>query len=286
MLRAMNFALLAVAVAATVAVTVVITLALTRRRYKRRFRAMYQKADLQRMNAVYAPPPRQRLHVYTVATERTPGLEALAASCHRRGLGLHVLGLGNLWQGFGNKYLWTAEYLALQRLPDDDVMVFVDAYDVLALADEAEILAKFEATGARIVYTAEKVCYPDADLAERFPPSATPFRFLNSGGAVGRVGDMRAMIAAIGFATTDDDQRAITRYFLDHPGAIALDTRCAFFLPLFAVTDDELALDKGEGRVTLLATGERPCFLHGNGPSVKYLGDLGQRIGVLPAAGA
>jgi hypothetical protein len=281
MLRAMHFTLLAV----VVAVAVVLTYALTRHRYKTRYRDKYQKADLQRMNAVYTPPPRQRLHVYTVATQRTPGLEALAASCHRKGLGLHVLGLGNLWQGFGNKYLWTAEYLDLQRLPADDVMVFVDAYDVLALADEAELLAKFDASGARIVYTAEKVCYPDADLAERYPPSPTAYRFLNSGGAIGRVADMRAMIASIGFATTDDDQRAITRWFLEHPGTIALDTRCAFFLPLFAVTDAEIALDTNEGRVTLLATGERPCFLHGNGPSVTYLQDIGRRLGVMPAAG-
>ncbi len=278
MLRAMTFALIAVVIA------VALTYALTRHRYKTRYRDKYQKADLQRMNAVYQPPPQQRLHVYTVATQRTPGLDALAASCHRKGLGLHVLGLGNLWQGFGNKYLWTAEYLDLQRLPDDDVMVFVDAYDVLALADEREILAKYDAAGARVVYTAEKVCYPDAALAERYPASPTAYHFLNSGGAFGRVADMRAMIASIGFATTDDDQRAITRYFLEHPGAIALDTRCAFFLPLFAVTEPELELDASEGRVRLLETGERPCFLHGNGPSVAYLNELGRRLGVLRAA--
>ena len=269
----MSLTLLAVAIA------VPLTYWLTRHRYKTRYRDKYQKADSQRLNTVYLPSPEQKLHVYTVATRHGPELDALRASCHRKGLGLHVLGINNLWQGFGNKYLWTAEYLDLQRLPDDDVMVFVDAYDVLALADEREILEKFRASGARIIFTAEKTCYPDPELAERFPPSPTPFRFLNSGGAIGHVSDIRAMIGAVGFQTTDDDQRAITRYFLDHPGTVVLDTQCAFFLPLFAVDDAELAVDPGEGRVLLHATGQRPCFLHGNGPAVAFLRELGRRLG-------
>lgn len=261
-------------------IAVPLTYWITRHRYKTRYRDRYQKADLQRLNAVYQPPPDRKLHVYTVATRPDPALDALIDSCHRKGLGLHVLGINNLWQGFGNKYLWTAEYLDLQRLSGDDVMVFVDAYDVLALADEREILEKFRESAARIIFTAEKTCYPDPSLAVRYPRSPTSFKYLNSGGAIGYVSDVRAMIEMIGFQTTDDDQRAITRFFLDHPGRIALDTQCTFFLPLFAVGDAELDLDLNEGRVVLRETGRRPCFLHGNGPSVTYLHDLGQRLGV------
>lgn len=276
----MSLALIAAAIAAA------LTYWLTRRRYKTRYRDMYQKADSQRLNAVFLPPPEQKLHVYTVATRHCHELEALSASCHRNGVGIHVLGINNLWQGFGNKYLWTAEYLDLQRLPNDDVMVFIDAYDVLMLANEREILQKFRESGARIIFSAEKICYPDPELADRYPPSSTPFRFLNSGSVIGHVSDIRTMIRAIGLQTTDDDQLAMTRYFLSHPDAVDLDTQCTFFLPLVGVSDVELSVDRNDGRVHLLATGQRPCIIHGNGPSVVYLRELGERLGLAgPGAG-
>jgi hypothetical protein len=263
-----------------IVIAVIATYVITRSKYRNRYRDKFQQADTQRINAMYCPPPQQKLHIYTVATRPDPGLDALVASCRRKGLGLHVLGHHNRWQGFGNKYLWTAEYLDLQKLPDDDVMVFIDAFDVLTLADEQEILQKFRASGARIIYTAEKNCYPDVSLADRHPASPTPFRYLNSGGGIGYVADMRAMIAAINFKTTDVDQHEIMLYCLNHPDKIVLDTQCEFFLPLFAVEESELKVETDTGRVLLLQTNQQPCFLHGNGPSIGYLNELGKRLGI------
>jgi hypothetical protein len=271
-------------VLAALVVTAVCTHAWARRKYRKRYQKQYQRADTQRLNAVFRPAPNpDALHLFTVATRPDPALDRLAQSCHRQGIGLHVLGLGNLWQGFGNKWLWTLEYLRLQQLPADAIVAFVDAYDVLCLADAAEIVKRFRHRGARIILSAETGCYPDPEMADRYPAASTRFRFLNSGGLIAYAGDLMRVIEAISFQTTDDDQRNFTRYFLAHPDEIELDTRCEFFVSLFGLSENDFQLDREAGRVTLRETGTQPCFLHGNGTSVSLLWTLGQQLGLCDA---
>ncbi len=47
------------------------------------------------------------------------------------------------------------------------VFGFRDAYDVLFNADESKILAKFHEFEARVVFSAEGFCWPDANLASK-----------------------------------------------------------------------------------------------------------------------
>ena len=247
----------------------------TKRHYKKKYREFYRRADPQKLNAFFRPSPMLKTaHLYTVATYRDTRLNNLVASCHIHGLGVHVLGLGNNWQGFGNKWLWTAEYIREQQLPPEAIVAFVDAYDVLCLADPEELVAKFERFGSRVIFSAERGCHPDSNRADLFPSAPTSFRFLNSGGAIGYAADLVEVIDAARFDVAADDQQTFIDYFLANPGKLTLDHNAEIFLSLFDVAADELAVESEHGRIFVKETRSRPCFLHGNGPSVSLLDKL------------
>ncbi len=261
---------------ATISFTLVfITYYTTKKIYKNRYKNAYRRNNNQRLNSVYFPPSQNDiLNLYTVATSRTQGLDRLIKSCNDHGIGIHVLGISNKWQGYGNKWLWVAEYIKLQNLPDDSVVAFVDAYDVLALSNPDEILNKFKSFNARAVFSAEIHCYPDPNLSKDYPFSNSRFKYLNSGGAIGYAKDIVRIIDAINFQTTDDDQGAFTNYYLSHPGEIFLDYDCKIFFSLFGVSENDFQLDDFESRVIVMESNQKPCFIHGNGTSTKLLDAL------------
>jgi hypothetical protein len=78
--------------------------------------------------------------------------------------------------------------LYARRLPPEEIILFTDGYDSMLVCGEAEVLAKYSRFAAPLVFTAEKTCWPCPDLADAFPSSGTPFRYLNSGGFIGQAG--------------------------------------------------------------------------------------------------
>jgi hypothetical protein len=63
---------------------------------------------------------------------------------------------------------------------------------------------------------AERWCWPaeNQHLETLFPPSPTPYRFLNSGGYVGRAMDVVEALTSANASNTDDDQGCLQRLFL------------------------------------------------------------------------
>ena len=75
--------------------------------------------------------------VISVATHWQGYLPTLQRSCHQHGFEFDLLGLGKPWQGFG----WRLE-LAVRRAiqePDDKLIVFADAYDVVMCDSAARL---------------------------------------------------------------------------------------------------------------------------------------------------
>ncbi len=80
--------------------------------------------------------------VVTVATHERGYFKFLKESCKKHNLDLHVLGMGKVWEGFQWKYSLMKQFLRTR--PVDEVVVFVDGYDVFALADEKTIESRFK----------------------------------------------------------------------------------------------------------------------------------------------
>lgn len=170
------------------------------------------------------------------------------------------LGAGKAWNGFGDKLIAMRDYCA-GRHPEQLVM-FLDAYDVLVVGppDPVEALYREHYAG-QIIFNAEKNCWPDAALADEYPPSDSPWCFLNSGCYLGPAGAIHQLLAEMDIHPTDDDQRLMTDAYL--AGKVTLDTACRIFQSAaFAANDELCAINR---RLENAITGTCPTILHGNG---------------------
>ena len=167
---------------------------------------------------------------------------------------------------FGKKLKGYHRYL--QQIPEDEVVLFIDAYDILILANEKTIVDKFLSMGAPLVIAAETNCFPFSHLSSHYPLSPTKFKYLNSGSYLGYAGFIRRIYDGLSPIPDDiDDQGLLSVYFLHHPDKFLLDYTCQLFLTLYQVDKKELVLDSKNKSVRSLTTESEPCLIHGNGPA-------------------
>lgn len=220
--------------------------------------------------APLTPVSGTQLHVCTVANKKTQSLEQLLESCKHYQVPISVLGLELPYPGNGQKLVLLKEFI--QPLPDDDIVLLVDAFDVLILASSETLVDGFLALQKPCAIGAEKICYPFGYLKERFPPSPTRFKYLNSGTVMGYAGYLKKMLNALEpINPKKSDQGQITLYYLDHQDEIALDYRGNLFLTLHLVPKDKLVPHLDKKKVFCQETGTFPCIIHGCGKDGKEL---------------
>ena len=226
----------------------------------------------------------QGIHLVTVATERRPQLTTLETSV-RKAFGpdatITVLGLGLPWNGLGCKIAWVREHVL--SIPAGDLVIFADAYDVIATAAAANFSRCFCSHNVDVLFAGEVTPSPDPAVA-LMQDSSSPLPYLNSGLFAGEAWAIAAMLHEIsedlalnhepfvddGLAQVDD-QRWFTRFFLrhhqKHTGQLtaAVDGFGHCFHCLHAVHEGALrVVAPSDGRVVSDLTGTEPAFLHGN----------------------
>jgi len=90
------------------------------------------------------------MHIVTVATKNEGYFDYLVESCKRNGGELEVLGWGQEWKGFSHRISLMKDYL--KRLADDDIVCFVDGYDVIILEPLSKLEKIFKDSGKRIIF--------------------------------------------------------------------------------------------------------------------------------------
>jgi len=107
-----------------------------------------------------------RIRLVTVADAAAPGLCALARSAAVHGYALDVLGANATLGGYHDILEAKPRLLAAfldgdATLTDDDVVVFVDGFDVLAQAPPAALLAALREIGCpALLFGGESYCFP------------------------------------------------------------------------------------------------------------------------------
>jgi hypothetical protein len=91
------------------------------------------------------------MHIVTVATKSEGYFDYLVESCKRNGGELEVLGWGKQWKGFMMKINLLKEYL--NNLDDDDIVCYVDGYDVIILQSVDKIETLFRSSGKKILFS-------------------------------------------------------------------------------------------------------------------------------------
>ena len=236
----------------------------------------------------------QRLTVFTVITDASKReFKILEESAKAKGIKLQPIlsdtPIGHS-VGFGAKI--TLFHDAIKDLPADDLVMFVDGYDVLFCADSDEIINKFESMNIpsdMVLFSAERACWPvktpyenlctNAYKREGLPDIQTPYKYLNSGMYMGRVGAIRNIISPrLGEIEpgTDDQGFYAENYTGLTPGArkIVLDSESVIFQNLVEEPEGNIAFLPNEKRWMNVTTKTKPSVFQGNGPSKNELFDV------------
>lgn len=162
----------------------------------------------------------QKIKVITYATHDTPTLQALINSAQANGMDLIVLGIGDVWKGFGSKIIATYEYL--KTLESYTHFIFVDGYDTLFVKPIIQL-------PDYLLFSTEKHKWPDPDANYPYEWSKDdPWPFLNSGVYGGPVDLFIDLISRYPPQHADDDQGYFTDLFLAGVN-IKLDNECKYF---------------------------------------------------------
>ena len=107
------------------------------------------------------------LHVLTVATKWDDRLGKLLESCAKQRLPIQILGLNGPYPGNNYKYKLVRDHI--QHLHSQDIVLFVDAYDVLVLKGEDHILSTYRSFNFPLIMGAETNLSSSRHRISEFP---------------------------------------------------------------------------------------------------------------------
>ena len=229
--------------------------------------------------------------IISVATDYTEGLNRFISSITKYNIEYKMLGLNTIWNGGdmekgsggGQKVnllktelnSWNNEQLS------STIILFSDSYDVINVSTKTEILNKYyniiNHNPNIILFSTEKICWPNPLLEKYYPQTEYSYKFLNSGGFIGNAKCILEIIKEQNIKDNDDDQLYYTKIFLFNNKSlttnkkIQLDYNCEIFQTLNNAIND-ITINNSNNRLTNNIFNTKPCLIHGNGPkNIKQL---------------
>lgn len=223
------------------------------------------------------------MKVVVYATKPGGFWDGLVASAQRHKIQVDVLGWQGQWKGFGHRLLAMQEYV--RKLPDREIVVFVDAYDVVFLRNLADLATEYEhrcrTNGDRIVLSTETRGPGGVFFQVFFGQCAK--QNINAGTYIGYAYLLRKVfgrICADPRLCADryaDDQYMLTRFCDRNREAFAFDMDSSWFL-IWGMKDIGKDIKIENGR--FIYNGKQPYILHcpGNRDMGKLLHNLGYKV--------
>lgn len=213
------------------------------------------------------------IHILTVATDSSK-LNYIKKSSEIYDLYYNNIGQGVIWNGGdmsgsggGQKINLVKDQL--QYYNDNDIILFVDGYDVFFTAQIDEIIDRFLGFNCNILFSAELNCWPNVSLAPMFNfNTETRYKYLNSGCYIGYVKDLKRLMQD-NITDSEDDQLYFQKKYLDNKldpvigYKIELDVENYIFQCLAGAANVVGVLP--EGNLVNFETNCCPCIVHGNG---------------------
>ena len=208
----------------------------------------------------------------TVVTHSDGYFDFLIQSCQRHNVDLQVLGWGEKFGGWVWRLNMIRDYY--KSLDPNEIVCFIDAYDVIILQDSEEIERRFLATKSRFVVAEDFNTDPyEESVARKILFGTCKQVRINAGTYMGYVKELLWMIDAMceqNDCVNDDkldDQKMMTQLCNSYPEKFKIDTARNIFLTLCYRNGMELADIRIDDETEQLVYRDSayPCILHGAG---------------------
>ena len=202
--------------------------------------------------------PDYDFHVITVGTHE----DRLFRIPQAHNLGKGVEWKGGTMEGPGGGQKLNLVKPHLKTLDPNDIVMFIDGYDTFVADTDDVILDRYFSFGVEVVFSAEKICWPDQSMADQFREQDTAFRYLNSGTYIGTVKELLRMLEDP-IQDHEDDQLYMQKQFLSNQFDAVLDTESYIF---FCLSGAEHSI--GINSYSQVVNTETNCctsVVHGNG---------------------
>ena len=224
------------------------------------------------------------LHIVTIVNESKYYFPYLVESCKRNGKELEVLGMGDKWEkGNMTKFKLMINYL--KNLPKNDIVCFIDGFDVICCRDLSELKDEFltihKETNCKII-----IGY---DIKSGFFNFFSKIVFgkcnnylINSGLYIGYANDLLEIILNVFNLfknETVSDQVALTQYCnMSDINDFYIDSKNEFFCNIMATLEDiskYVNIDQKNNILTY--NSNKPFFIHA--PGFGYLDTIIRKLG-------
>lgn len=205
------------------------------------------------------------IFVYTFYTDGSK-IKYLKESALLQNIEIHYLEK-ECWNGYVDKII--AIDNIIKNHSDDDIICFIDAYDVLINQDLEYLLENFKNYNCDLLIGSELNCYP-AKYKYSYPFVNSKYKYVNSGGYIGykfaiqNLFNWKPYDKIYEICNDGGDQSYFSEYFISkHSDKIKLDTECLIFQNMHLVNWNDLSFDNGKLYNKIL--NKKPCFIHFNG---------------------
>lgn len=193
------------------------------------------------------------MKVIVYATKECQYYSALQDSCKKFNYDLITLGLGTKWNGMGDKILGVYDYL--QKLKNkEEVVLVVDAYDVIMCRDSKDIIEEFNKLEEdKVIFNAESLSYSlirNYDWKKFYPGKnfgSSKYDKLNAGAMIGKVINIIRLFKKIidkeklRTLKIKSDQQVLHKMINDKIvdfDEINIDSQCKIFTAISNLNDD------------------------------------------------
>ena len=213
-----------------------------------------------------------KTHIITVATNSELYFPYLVDSCKKNGIPLTVLGYGEKWTGFTFRFDKMIQYL--KKLDPNDIVCFIDGYDVICVRDLREMTDVFlqlkKKNNCKIVIAENNIIINNLYNVVLYITVKTSFdkcknKLINAGSYIGQVKDILYILEQVYTGdNTLDDQKILVKYCKTNPNDFYIDLKNELFLTIdrpFDSIHPYLTVKNNK----IYYNNNRPFFIHGNG---------------------
>ena len=218
--------------------------------------------------------------VIAYGTDKQAYFDLFIESCKRFQIEPVILGWGEKWIGFGKKVMAIRDHI--KQLPEDEIVISVDPFDVIFLCELEEIEHKFNSINIPFLCGALKLDAFNSSVynfefnrtGEMIPATPTGYNFLNSGTWISRAGNAVKIIDMLvkNYHMTEVtmDQQLLTELYIQNGSVVGIDWQCEIFHNILFIDfitrrPDLRDIVFNTNRIKNTTTGTFPCILHASG---------------------